>query len=136
MSCQASREQKELSPGNGWDDNLANSPPACLLVQSNPVVSGQKPHAGVRPGRRAPQVPILGMFGDAEVRGPPQAWLFARYTVSLANGCTWKGQLGGAPLLAQVPVQLCEKCRAWKSLGEIAECLECKHFPGKGGQGT
>lgn len=35
------------------------------------------------------------------------------------------------PQPASVPVQLCEKCRAWKSPGQIAECLECKHFPEK-----
>lgn len=51
---------------------------------------------------------------------------------------SWEGTSdpAGAPLPAQVPVQLCKKCRAWRSLGEIVECLECKRFPGKGGQST
>lgn len=40
------------------------------------------------------------------------------------------------PQPAPVPVQLCEKCGAWKSLEQIAECLECKHFPEKGEQRT
>lgn len=62
--------------------------------------------------------------------------LSCKWPVPGRDSCEGRSDPAGAPLPAQVPVQLCEKCRAWKSLGLIAECLECKHFPGKGGQST
>lgn len=77
------------------------------------------------------------------MRGIPGAdWVGGqgRYTVCLAGGRTWMvGQEcrtpGGGPQPVPAPAQLCEKC-SLKRLGEIAECLECKHFPEKGEQRT
>lgn len=92
---------------------------------------------GSAQGGGLPRVPILGR---QRCGGPTGLVLCQEHSLP----CKWL-YLGGQKCAsrtspsnlqsAQVPVQLCEKCRAWKSLGEIAECLECKHFPGKGGQG-
>ena len=118
----ACKEQREMSPGDSWGD----SPP-------RPADPGSRPCAGVDQGTRAPKSGYSGIHRC----GPPQARFSARDTVCPLSGCTWKGAAVGRqeppPAPVQVPVQLCRKCRAWKSLGEIAGYLECKHFPGKGG---
>lgn len=67
----------------------------------------------------APKGPILGTSGDTRCGQRPQAWLFARDTDCPENGWEGSSDPAGAPLAAQVPVQLCQKCRAWRSCGEI-----------------
>lgn len=127
----ACKEQREISPGDRWGDSLAN--PTAAACPPRPVDPGRRPCAGVDQGTRAPKSGYSGIHRC----GPPQARFSARDTVCPLSGCTWKGAAVGRqeppPAPVQVPVQLCKKCRAWKSLGEIAGYLECKHFPGKGG---
>lgn len=137
----ASKEQKQISPGDSWSDSLADPTALLPACPPRPVARGRGALCWGWPRDESSKECLF--WGHVGVRAP-QAWFSARNTVCPANGCTWKGQLGGQqhtsrsppPPPPQVSVQLCKKCRAWKSLGEIAGYLECKHFPGKGGQGS
>lgn len=128
---------RERSPGDSWRDSLTNSTAALLLIWSSG--SGKEALCWGRPGRRAPKTASSGaaqVWGRLRPGSLPGTQSVLQMAVPGRD--SWEGGRGpaGAPRSAQVPVQLCEKCRAWKSRGEIAACLECKHLPGQGGQGT
>lgn len=82
----------------------------------------------------APKGPFWGHLGTPRYGRRPQAWLFAGDMGCPENGWEVSSDPAGAPLVAQVPVQLCKKCRAWRSRGEIASVWNANISQGKEGR--
>lgn len=110
----ASKEQREISPGDSWGDSLANPTAACRrpgqwIQEGGPVLGSDQ-------GLSSKEWLFLGCIGvgpavlfSARDTVCPPKWLY------LEGGSS--GPAGTPPAPVQVLVQLCKKCRAWKSLG-------------------